>query len=491
MTNADYNEEAAVESAEILEKPLLAGRRVSGVRRLEIISPWTGEACAEVEEISPAQAEEAAAAAAASAPAMRALNARQRADAARFVSGELARRAELFARLICEDVGKPLGLARGEVARAVGVFRLAAEEALRPEGGAVFPDREPPGEGCVGRLRRFPRGPVLAVGPFNFPLNLLVHKIAPAVAAGCPVVVKPPPQGPRAALLLGEILLRAGLPENAVQILPADLDAAAVLTASPHFAVLSFTGSAAVGWKLKHNAPARQRVLLELGGNAALVVDESADLDAAARAAALGAYLYAGQVCISTQRLFVHRAVAERFLPLLEEKIAALVRVGDDPRDEKIICGPLINEAAADRVSTWTAAAKKRGARALVEGERRSPRLRTPGLYTDVPDDEPLWCEEVFGPAAAVEIVPDFATALRRVNKSRYGLQAAVYTALAAHAEAAYRELEVGALLINAPTYTRIDALPYGGVKDSGFGREGPREAIRAYSEPRLLLAKT
>jgi glyceraldehyde-3-phosphate dehydrogenase (NADP+) len=476
--------------AVLSNRPLLAGKWESGIRGKRIVSPWTGAACAEYEEASAEQAARAAEIAAEIQPTLRSLTTDRRADALRRIADGIEREKELFARLICEDVGKPLGLARAETMRAVGVFRLAAEEAARLTGESVDAACRSADAGCSGRVFFAPAGPVLAIGPFNFPLNLLAHKIAPALAAGCAVVVKPPPQGPRAVFLLGKLILESGIPEAAVQVLPTDLEAAGVLTASPLFAALSFTGSAKVGWALKRNAPVRQRVLLELGGNAALIVDESADLSAAAKAAAVGAYTFAGQICISTQRIYVQRNVAERFLEQLVRIIAAEVPVGDDPHDEKILCGPLIDAAAAARIESWMHAAEKRGATALIPWERRSPRLLTPSLWRNVPTDEPLYCEEVFGPTAAVELVPDFATALQKADDSQYGLQTAVFTRDFKHVEQAQRELECGAVLINLPTLTRVDALPYGGVKDSGWGREGVREALRAYSEQKLVLVK-
>jgi glyceraldehyde-3-phosphate dehydrogenase (NADP+) len=342
----------------------------------------------------------------------------------------------------------------------------------------------------VGRIQYFPSGPVLGITPFNFPLNLTAHKVAPALAAGCPIVIKPPPQGPGAALMLGQLVLESGLPPAALQVLPGGLAAGQALCASDAFTVVSFTGSAKAGWSIKKNALPRQKVLLELGGNAAVIVDDSADLDLAARSICTAGYAYAGQICISTQRVFVHQDVETVFIDKLSKQIETTVGITASPADEKALVGPLIDKGAADRVESWTKTALARGAKALVKGERRGERLITPWLFRDVPGDEAVWCEEVFGPVVAVKTASDFRDALIGANASKYGLQASVFTSSLRNAEWAYRELECGAVLVNVPTAFRIDASLYGGVKDSGYGREGVREVIREYCEPKLYVAK-
>jgi glyceraldehyde-3-phosphate dehydrogenase (NADP+) len=469
---------------------LLDGQWVESPSVMKVHSPWNGECVSEVYEASVEQAKLAAEAARKVMPLMRALTGAQRSEALRKISAGIAQRAEDFAALICLEVGKPLNLCRAEVQRAVKVFMLGAEEALRMPGECVYPDQEPQGAGMVGRIQYFPTGPVLGIAPFNFPLNLVSHKVAPALAAGCPIVIKPPPQGPGAALLLGQVALESGLPPAAVQVLPGGLPVGQALCSSDAFAVVSFTGSAKAGWSIKKNALARQRVLLELGGNAAVVVDDSADLDVAAKAIATAGYAYAGQICISTQRVFVHQDVETVFLDKLAKQIETTVGITASPADEKALVGPLIDKGAADRVEKWTQTAVSRGAGVIVKGERKNERLITPWLVKHVPADEPLWCEEVFGPVVAVETAADFREALIGVNASKYGLQASVFTSSLRNAEWAYRELECGAVLINVPTAFRIDASLYGGVKDSGYGREGVREVIREYSEPRLFIAK-
>ena len=479
-----------IEAASTTRKILLDGNWVESPHAMSILSPWTGKSVSTVFEATAEQARAAGEAARKVAPAMRALTCDQRSNALRKIAAQILLRLEEISEVIRDEVGKPMWLCRLEVQRGARVFQIAAEEALRLPGEIVYPDQEPQGAGMVGRIQYFPIGPVLGITPFNFPLNLAAHKIAPAIAAGCPIVIKPPPQGPGAALILGEIILQSGLPPAAFQVLPGGLAAGQALCASDAFSALSFTGSARAGWSIKKNALPRQKVLLELGGDAALIVDESADLDAAAKAASVGAYIYAGQVCISTQRLFVHRAVADQFERKLAEKILTEVSVSANPADEKAFVGPLIDNSAADRIEKWTASAVSHGAKTLIKGERRGERLISPWLLENVPADEPLSCEEAFGPVAILKRVENLQEAIALTNASRYGLQASVFTQSLRNAETAYREIDAGAVLVNIPTAFRIDAALYGGTKDSGFGREGVKEVVREFSEPKLLVVK-
>ena len=351
--------------------------------------------------------------------------------------------------MICREAGKPLSLSRAEVQRAVLTFATAAEETLRPPGTVLYPDREPHGAGVVGRVEYHPRGAVLAITPFNFPLNLVAHKVAPALAAGCPVVLKPPPQAPGATLMLGELVLSSGLPPGSLQVLPGGLETGKALSARNEFAIVSFTGSAPAGWAIKQHALPHQKVLLELGGNAALIVDASADLDAAVTAAVPAAYAYAGQICISTQRIFVHRAVADAFERKFAEKALSSALCTERPDDDKAISGPLIDERAADRIQKWIGSAIGAGANVLIRGERKGARFMTPWLLEAVAADQPLSCEEVFGPVATFDSVNDFDEALKRVNASRFGLQTAVFTESLRNAERAFQALDCGAVLIN------------------------------------------
>jgi len=469
---------------------LLDGQWVESSKRGQVISPWNSQPVADVYEATAEQAHSAGEAARKVMPAMRALTAAQRAEALRKIVAGIVEHAEEFAAIIRDEVGKPLNLARVEVQRAARTFQIASEEALRLPGEIVYPDTEPQGAGMVGRVQSFPLGPILGITPFNFPLNLVAHKVAPALAAGCPIVIKPPPQGPGAALLLGRIVLESGLPPAALQVLPGGLDAGQALCASDAFLAVSFTGSGKAGWTIKKNALPRQKVLLELGGNAPVIIDESADLEAAAKNVAMAGYIYSGQVCISTQRVIVLKNAAQTFERKLAEKILLDVSISASPADEKAVVGPLIDKNAADRIEQWTSAALKRGARALVRGERKSERLITPWLMENVPADEPLACEEAFGPVLTYTVANDFAEAVAIANQSKYGLQASVFSNALKNVEFAYRELEVGCVLVNAPTAFRLDSQLYGGVKDSGFGREGVKEVVRVFTEPKLLVVK-
>ena len=423
-------------------------------------------------------------------PAMRQMTRFKRSEALRKISADLAVHAIELAHAICDEAGKPLALARQEVQRAVRTFQIAAEEALRTPGQVVFPDAEPQGAGKSGRVEYFPLGPILGITPFNFPLNLVAHKVAPALAACCPIVIKPPPQCPSAALILGRIVLESGFPKAALQVLTGGLELGQALCACEEFAAVSFTGSAKAGWAIKRNALPRQKVLLELGGNAAVIVDKSADLNAAATAVATAGYAYAGQVCISTQRVFVDRFVADEFERRLAEKILRDVAVSENPADENALVGPLIDSSAADRVEDWIKRAEAAGARVLIRGERRSDKLISPWLLEAVPADQPLSCEEVFGPVVTLDAVKDLDEAIVRANASKYGLQTSIFTASLASSEKAFRELECGAVLVNMPTTFRLDSQLYGGIKDSGFGREGVAEVVREFSQPKLLVVQ-
>jgi acyl-CoA reductase-like NAD-dependent aldehyde dehydrogenase len=473
-----------------LRRILLDGQWAESPSRMSVVSPWTLQPVTEVFEATAEQARAAGYAAAKAMPAMRAMTCNQRSDGLRKISSAINERLEEIAMAICVEVGKPLWLARIEVQRAARVFQIAAEEALRLPGEVLYPDNEPQGAGMVGRIQFFPRGPVLGITPFNFPLNLTAHKVAPALAAGCSIVIKPPPQGPTAALLLGEIVLQSGFPPAALQVLPGGLGAGQALCATPAFASVSFTGSARAGWSIKRNALAHQKMLLELGGNAAVIVDESADLDAAAKAVSASGYVYAGQVCISTQRVFVHKSVAQKFEQKLAEKILTEVPVSDKVSDDKTMVGPLIDKASVERVENWVNAAVQAGGRPLVQGRRIGERIVTPWLLENVPDDQPLSCEEVFGPVVVMRAVSDIHDAISQVNHSKYGLQTSLFTQSLKNSELCYREIESGAVLVNVPTAFRIDSALYGGIKESGFGREGVKEVVREFSEPKLLIVK-
>jgi acyl-CoA reductase-like NAD-dependent aldehyde dehydrogenase len=396
-------------------------------------------------------------------------------------------RREELARTIVAEGGKPISYARGEMERGVTTLALAAEEAGRI-GGEVLPlDLAAATKGRWGLTRRFPLGPVLGITPFNFPFNLAAHKVGPALAAGNPIILKPPSKTPLTALKLAEIYAEAGLPQGGLQVLPSPSALTEKAVADERLKALSFTGSAAVGWHLKGIA-GKKRVILELGGNAACIVDADADLPYAARRAAIGAFAHAGQICIAVQRLLVHRQVYEPFKEAFLETIHREIITGDPGREETVV-GPFIDSAAADKVRGWIKEALDGGAR-LLTGNLGSGHLMPPVVLENVQREMKVWNGEIFGPVATLTPVNDFAEALALANDSDYGLQAGVFTNNLRHAWQAFETLEVGGVIINDAPIFRLDHMPYGGVKASGLGREGLRYAIEELSELRLLALK-
>jgi len=466
----------------------LANRAVQTAGRLTLRDVWSGETIAEVAQAGPEDIERAIAAAHAARPAMADLPGWRRRDALDHLRQRIAANAEALAQTIRAEGGKPISAARTEVARAQATLREAAAEAGRLDGQTLDLDRDAATRGWRGLTRRVPAGVASLVTPFNFPLNLVVHKLAPALAAGCPVLLKPAPASPLSALALGEWLAECDLPEGAFSILPCANAHAAPLIEDDRIAVLSFTGGL-VGWDLKARA-GKKRVVLELGGNAACLVDADpgADLGHVAARLVAGAYGQAGQSCISVQRLIVHRAV----LPALREKLVDAVRAlpCGDPRDERTVVGPMISAAAAARLDAAIDSAIAAGATALVRGTHDDvhPALLGPTLLEDVPRVHPLYRDEAFGPVLMVEAAEDFEHAIGRANDSRFGLQCGVFTASHAHAMRAWDALEVGGVVIGDVPTVRVDRMPYGGIKDSGLGREGPAWAIDDFSETRLMV---
>lgn len=437
---------------------------------------------------SVAQVERAVAAAAAVADEMAELPAHARAAALDHVSRRLAERAEEVARLITGENGKPIKWARAEVGRAVSTFRWAAEEARRFSGELQRLDTDPAASGRLALVSRVPKGPVLGISPFNFPLNLVAHKIAPAIAVGAPIVVKPAPATPLSALLLGELLAETDLPRGAFSVLPIPNDRAPALVADPRLPVVSFTGSGPVGAQIRAAVPDKH-VTLELGGNAAAVVcadwSSDADLDwAATRIATFGMY-QAGQSCIAVQRVIIHEAQYDRLAALIEQKVAVLGT--GDPFEEGTDVGPVINSAAADRIWSWVREAADAGAKGL-DIAVGSGAVVPPIVLTDVPTHTKVWADEVFGPVLALARAATDDEAFAMVNDSAYGLQAGVFTHDLQTAFRANRVLKVGGVIIgDVPSY-RADQMPYGGVKASGVGREGLRSAMEDYTDPRVLV---
>ncbi|SEF36218.1 Acyl-CoA reductase [Amycolatopsis pretoriensis] len=413
------------------------------------------------------------------------LPAHVRAGALDHVSRALGERSEEIAQLITAESGKPLKWARGEVGRAVSTFRWAAEEARRFSGELQRLDTDPGGTGRLALVRRVPRGPVLGITPFNFPLNLVAHKVAPAIAVGAPIVLKPAPATPLTALLLGEILAETDLPAGSWSILPVDNETSSRLVEDPRLPVVSFTGSVPVGWAIRDRVP-RKHVALELGGNGAvLVCPDWPDLDFAAQRIATFAMYQAGQSCISVQRVYVHSDVYDAVASKVVEQVASL-RTGD-PRAEGVDVGPLINSAAAERVESWVSDAVSAGARLLTGGGRSGATVE-PTVLADVPEDASVMAEEVFGPVVSLVRVSSVADGVARINASRFGLQAGVFTRDLPTAFEVSAALKVGGVLVGDVPSFRADQMPYGGVKDSGVGREGPASAMADFTEERVTV---
>jgi acyl-CoA reductase-like NAD-dependent aldehyde dehydrogenase len=461
------------------------GAWIEGERVVEVRSPWSGEVLRRVAQASAAQADRALAVAFAARPRLAAQTTGKRREVVEGISAGLRARAEEMAQLISTEAGKPLALARVEVARAVEVFRLAGAE-LSHWGGSIVPvDLDAATAGVECEVRRFPAGVVVGIVPFNFPLNLGAHKVAPALAVGAPILVKPPPQAPSAQLLLAELAQAAGADPAAFQVLTCDNTVAERLATDARVRVLSFTGSAAVGWSLKQKAPGR--VLLELGGNAAVLVGAGADLDWAVERCVSAGFGYAGQVCIKVQRIYVERDAHAPFLDKLLARVKA-VPTGD-PGDERTVCGPVIDDRSAERITAWVDEAVAGGARVLT-GHTRKGRMLAPTVLVDVPPDARAAQEEIFGPVVAVWPVADWEAGLAAINSGKYGLQAGIFTRDLARVRTAFRQLEVGGVIVNDAPNLRSDNMPYGGVKQSGLGREGVRYAMDELSEERVLLTR-
>jgi len=408
----------------------------------------------------------------------------QRAAILHKITDGIAARREEVARTICQEAGKPIKTARIEVERAINTFHIAAEESTRIYGEYIPLDTLESTAGRWGLLRRFPLGPVFAITPFNFPLNLVAHKVAPAIAAGCPLILKPAPQTPVSSLLLAEIVHESGWPQGAFAVMPLSNENAGLLVADDRIKLLTFTGSAAVGWQLKSKA-GKKRVTLELGGNAGVIVHSDTDLAHAAQRCVVGGFSYAGQTCISVQRILVHRPVFDSFTRPLVEGVRKL-KIGD-PMHEDTDVPPLIREQDAIRVTEWIDEAVKGGAKLLCGGRRKGSVVE-PAVLTGTSPSMRVNCAEIFGPVVTVEPYDEFREAVRQINDSPYGLQAGVFTRDAVLIQMAFDELEVGGVIVGDVPSFRVDQMPYGGVKDSGLGREGLRYSIEDMTERKLLV---
>ncbi|MFE2990720.1 aldehyde dehydrogenase family protein [Streptomyces sp. NPDC059262] len=467
----------------------LAGREATGDATFDVTNSYDGRLVGKVSVPTEAQVEEAVAAAYAVRDEFAATPAHVRAKALNHVADRLTERTEEIAQLISAENGKPIKWARGEVGRAVSVFRFSAEEARRFNGGeAQRLDTDAGGTGRLALTRRIPHGVVLGIAPFNFPLNLSAHKVAPAIAVGAPIILKPAPATPISSLILGELLAETDLPAGSWSVLTVPNDRMPALVQDERLPVISFTGSGPVGYAIMDSVP-RKHCTLELGGNGAAVVlgdwasDE--DLDWAATRIATFSNYQGGQSCISVQRVIADASLYERLLPKIVAAVEA--QVTGDPADDATDVGPLVSEDAAKRVESWVDEAVAAGA-SLLAGGKREGATYAPTVLADVPADVTISCEEVFGPVLTVKKVDGEAEAFAAVNDSKYGLQAGVFTHDLQTAFRAHRALEVGGVVIgDVPSY-RADQMPYGGAKQSGVGREGVRYAMDDYTYERVLV---
>jgi len=465
----------------------LANEAVYANTDLKVTDKYSGEVACEVALATPDVLDQAITAAVAATEAMRKMTVYERQAVLEHCVKRFTERKDELAHALCIEAGKPINDAIGEVTRLIDTFKIAAEETPRMLGETLPLDISPRAKGYRGMTQRVPIGPCAFISPFNFPLNLAAHKVAPAIATGCPFVLKPASMTPVGALLIGEILAETNLPKGAFSILPCRRDSADLLTEDDRLKLLSFTGSPDVGWKLKARA-GKKPVILELGGNAACVVDKDWDLDDAVARVIIGAFYQSGQSCIGVQRLFVHSDVYATFKEKLVAKTKALK--SGDPKDKETFIGPMISEGEAKRLHGWIESAIDKGATLLCGGQRNGNMLQAT-LLENVDSNCELSAEEAFGPVAILEPFDDFDAVLQRVNDSRFGLQAGIFTRDLYKAQQAWDELEVGGVVIGDVPSWRVDHMPYGGVKDSGLGREGIRWAMEDMTELRLMVIRT
>ena len=470
----------------------LGGERFEPNHDLEVLNPYDGKVATRVPLADASTIDRAIAAAASTRDEMRRLPPYRRAETLRFCAERFEERRRELAGACCIEAGKPIKHAEGEVERLIDTFRIAAQEAQRANAGEVIPLAiSPRAKGYRGMTQRVAVGPCSFITPFNFPLNLVAHKIAPAIAAGCPFVLKPADKTPVGALLIGEVLAECDLPAGSWSILPAMVEDAGSLVTDERIKLMSFTGSDKVGWALKPRA-GKKKVVLELGGNAACIVDETMTdaLDAVVARLVFGAYYQSGQSCISVQRMLLHESIYSAVREKLRAKVLALVH--GDPAEPDTFIGPVIRPEAAASLKQRVDAAARHGAKLICGGEIGGPWQTTmsAALLENVPRDSEIWSEEAFGPVALIAPFSDFAAALADVNDSRFGLQAGVFTRDHDRALRAWDALEVGGVLINEVPSWRVDQMPYGGVKDSGLGREGVSYSIEELTEIRLLVVR-
>jgi len=464
----------------------LAGSPEHSSDVLAVTDKYTDEVVTQVALANPQAIERAIEAAEHTAGAMARFPAHARREVLAHCATRFAERADELGEALCIEAGKPIRDSRGEVARLIDTFRIASEEAGRTYGEVLPMDLSARAVAYTGMWKRVPIGPCSFITPFNFPLNLVAHKVAPAIAAGCPFVLKPSSLTPVGALIVGEVLAETDLPDGAFSILPCRLADAGPFSTDERLKLLSFTGSPRVGWQLKRDA-GKKRVALELGGNAAVVVDHDADLDDVVERIRIGAFYQSGQSCISVQRIIIHESVYDELKARLVDD-ARKLQMGD-PREESTFIGPIISDKEAARIEEWIQSAVSVGA-TLLCGGGRDGKMVEPTLLESVPKDALLYAAEAFGPVAILEPFTDFDEAIRVVNDSRYGLQAGLFVRDITKIQKAWDELEVGGVIIGDVPSWRVDHMPYGGVKDSGIGREGIRFTMEELTEIRLLAIR-
>ena len=463
---------------------LIGKQPIKGTSVLPVVNPFTGEPFAEVCLAESVEIDKAINLAEEAFKKTRVLPSYQRSRLCAEVASGIQDRSEEFAKIIVQESGKPLIYARTEVARSVSTFEIASQEALRLDGEMLTLDITESSHGKAGLTRRFPIGPIAGISPFNYPLNLVAHKVAPALACGNPIIIKPASSTPLSALLLEKIVQNTQAIEGSLSVLPCTSKNAAPLVEDPRLKMVTFTGSPDVGWGIKKRA-GRKKVVLELGGNAGVIVEPDAEIDLAAKKIAFGAFVYSGQVCISVQRVFVHASKHDDFLNSLINETQAF-RSGD-PLDEKVTMGPMIDLESAERIESWVNEAVAEGAK-IQTGGKRVKNYYPPTILTNVNPNLPVACREAFGPILIVNTYTNFNDAIKAVNNTAFGLQAGVFTNNMNKALGAFNQLDVGGVVINdIPTF-RVDNMPYGGVKDSGFGREGIKYSLREMTEIKLLV---
>lgn len=465
----------------------LANRAQQPNADLEVTDKYTGKVVTRVALADAKAIDQAIAAAVEAAEPMRKLRPYERQSILQHCVTRFQERSEELAELLCLEAGKPIRDSRGEVSRLIDTFRVAAEESVRIDGELINLEISPRAKGYRGMVQRVPIGPCSFISPFNFPLNLAAHKIAPALAVGCPFVLKPASRTPLGAIVIGEVMAETDLPAGAFSILPCHRDGADLFTIDDRFKLLSFTGSPDVGWDLKARS-GKKKVVLELGGNAACIIDADADIADAVDRIIVGAFYQSGQSCISVQRILVHEAVYDEVRERSVERTKRLVM--GDPKNEDTFIGPMIDVKEAQRLEQWINAAVSAGANLLCGGKREGPMLEAT-LLENVPADQSVCTNEAFGPVAVLGKFSDFNAALAEVNYSVFGLQAGIFTRDIYKMQRAWDTLDVGGVIIGDVPSWRVDNMPYGGVKDSGLGREGIRYAIKDMTEERLLVIRT